>query len=351
MILKELSEAAGISGQEDAVREIILGAISEYVKDVQIDSMGNVLARMPAANGAANAPRVMLAAHMDEVGFMVTGHDSDGLVRFDSVGGIDERILPGLRVKIGKDATPGVIIWTPIHMNREQSVVKMSNLRIDVGASNKGEAEGKAAAGAMVVFDAAYTEIGETTLRGKAFDDRGGCALLVEVLKNGPYPVDVLAAFTVQEEVGLRGATVAARALNPDAAIVLECTTAFDLPNPSDDADDALRDSHNPTTILGKGPALTLMDRSIIVSPKIVQFLRDTAAEENIPYQVKTRMGGGTDGGAIHMANGGVLTAVVSVPCRYIHTPLALMNRTDFNNTLALVRAALNRIETLLETR
>lgn len=338
MILRELSEAVGISGQEDAVRALILDAIRDHAQDIRIDPLGSVTARKPASGDAPL--RVMLAAHMDEIGFMVTGVDSEGLIRFTNVGGIDDRILPGLRVRIGADAVPGVVIWTPIHHNHEQNVVKLSNLRIDIGASSKDDANGKVRRGDAIAFDSKFMEIGEKTLRGKAFDDRVGCSLLVDVLRGGPYPVEVLAAFTVQEEIGLRGATVAAQTLNPDVALALEGTTAFDLPNPQADADD--RDDLNPTCRLGDGPVLTVVDASMIVHPRLLAFLRATAAKHAIPHQFKTRPGGGTDAGAMHRANAGVPSAVISVPCRYIHSPAAYLNRDDYASTLRLIQAVLH---------
>ncbi|HVU15154.1 MAG TPA: hypothetical protein VHD90_27965, partial [Phototrophicaceae bacterium] len=234
MLLKELSEAVGVSGSEDAVRKIILPAIQDHVTDIKINALGGITA-LKKGTGASPL-RVMIAAHMDEIGFMVRGFDGDGLIRFSPIGGIDERILPGLRVKIG--SVSGVIIWTPIHLNRDQNVVKLNNLRIDIGASSKDEAAGKVKPGDRVSFDTVYVEVGEKMLRGKAFDDRVGCSLLIDVLQGGPYPVDILAAFTVEEEIGLRGAKVAAQALNPDIAIILEGTTANDLPNPLAEPDD-----------------------------------------------------------------------------------------------------------------
>ena len=340
MLLKELSEAIGISGKEDAVRSIVLNAIRGHASDIRIDPMGSVTA---LKKGTAERPlRVMLAAHMDEVGFIVMGYESDGLIRFGSIGGIDDRILPGLRVKIGDDLIPGVIVWTPIHKNYDQNVVKMSNLRIDIGASSKDEASGKAKRGDRIAFDSRYMEVGERMLRGKAFDDRVGCSLLIDVLQGEPYPVDVLAAFTVQEEIGVRGAQVAAQTLNPDVAIVLEGTTAHDLPNPTEEPDD--EETPNPTCRVLGGPALTYMDRSMIVNPRLLRFVRETAEAEGIPHQVKTMLGGGTDGGAIHLANGGVPTAVISLPCRYIHSPSAYLHRDDYDHTLQLIRAVLNRI-------
>lgn len=337
MILRELSDAVGVSGKEDAVRKIILQAIQGHVTDVALDPLGSISARK--AGTESGRPRVMVAAHMDEVGFMITGVDADGLLRFTSIGGLDDRILPGLRVRVSDNLIPGCIIWTPIHKNKDQNVVKMKSLRIDIGATSKDNAAGQAKAGDRVAFDTRFTEVGEKVLRGKAFDDRVGCALLVDVLQGGPYPVDVLAAFTVQEEIGLRGAVVAAQRIEPDVALVLEGTTANDLPNPLALADDET--DINPTCRLGDGPVLTLMDRSMIVNPRLLDFVRSTAEANNIPFQYKTQLGGGTDGGAIHMANGGRPTAVISMPCRYIHSPIALLHRDDYAHTLQLVQALL----------
>lgn len=342
MILKSLSEAVGVSGKEDAVRKIILEAIDGHAESIRIDSMGSVTAIKPGKTKKKNLPRVMLAAHMDEIGFMVTGYDSNGLIRFTNVGGVDDRILPGLRVRIGANLTPGVIIWAPIHKNRDQNVTKMSSLRIDIGATNKEGVSSKVRRGDRIAFDSQFMELGEKTLRGKAFDDRAGCALLVDILQGGPYPVDVLAAFTVQEEVGLRGAQVAAQTLKPDVAFALEGTTAHDVPDPTADRDDETE--INPACRMGYGPALTVMDRSMITQPVLLNFLRTTAEKNGIPYQLKTQLGGGTDAGSIHLTEGGVPSAVISLPCRYIHSPAAYLNRDDYDNTLALLKAALKAI-------
>jgi len=254
---------------------------------------------------------------------------------------VDERILPGLRVKIGD--TPGVIIWAPIHKTYGQNnTAKLNTLRIDIGATSKDEASGKARRGDRVAFDSKFIEVSEKMLRGKAFDDRVGCSLLVDILQGGPYSVDVLAAFTVQEEIGLRGARVAAQAFNPDVAIALEGTTANDIPNPMAEADDEA--DPNPTCRLGDGPALTVMDMSMIADPRILRFLRQTAEANSIPYQLKTQLGGGTDAGAIHLANAGAPAAVISMPCRYIHSPSAYLNRDDYDNTLRLVQATLKSL-------
>jgi putative aminopeptidase FrvX len=342
VILQELSEAIGVSSKEEAVRKVILKAIDGHVTDIRIDPMGSITAFKKASGRKAKGEtplRVMLAAHMDEVGFMVTGFDSDGTIRFTPIGGVDERILPGLRVKIGDNGIPGVILWTPIHKNREQNVVKQSNLRIDIGATSKDEASGKVKAGDIVAFDSRFMEIGEKMLRGKSFDDRAGCSVLVDVLQGGPYPVDIVAAFTVQEEIGLRGAIVAAQALKPEVAFVLEGSPAHDVPNPMAEPDED--EESNPACRLTGGPVLTVMDRSMIVHPRLLGYLRQTADKNHIPYQLKTALGGGTDGGSIHTANSGIPTAVISVPCRYIHSPTAYLHRDDYANAVQLVQAAL----------
>jgi len=338
--LRALSEAVGISGREDAVRQVVIDAIHPHVEDLHIDPMGSVTARKHASGVGGETPaRVLLAAHMDEIGFMLTGFDGDGLIRFAAVGGVDDRILPGLRVRVGENAIPGVILWTPIHKNREQNVVKLANLRIDIGASNKDEAAGKVKRGDLIAFDSQFREVGERMRRGKAFDDRAGCSLLIDLLQES-YPVEILAAFTVQEEIGLRGSQVVAQTLQPDLALILEGTTANDLPDPLANGDE--RNTPNPTARVGAGPVLTVMDRSLIVPPRLFAFMRETAEAEGIPFQLKQQLGGGTDGGSIHMAGDGVLTGVISLPCRYIHSPAAYLHLDDYDHTLQLIKAILN---------
>ena len=337
MILRELSEAIGVSGEEDDVREVIIPAIQDRVASLEVDALGN----LTALQRGTQYPEftVMIAAHMDEIGLMVTAVESNGLIQFTNVGGIDARILPGLRVKVGRGRTPGVVLWKPIHKWRDMKTAAIDSLRIDVGATDRQAAQ----PGDRIAFDSAYTQLGPDSVRGKAFDDRVGCSILVDILQGGPYPVTVAAAFTVQEEIGLRGAQVAARRLQPDAAIVLEGTTAYDVPDPNLelDADDL---PTNPGTKLGAGVVLTLVDGRMISDPRVLDFLRRTAEAQEIPYQFKTIGGGGTDGGAIHTAQTGLPTMTLSTPCRYIHSPTALMNLKDYDNTLQLSTAVLKAI-------
>lgn len=338
MILEQLSNAIGVSGEEDEARGIIIDAIRDHVSDLQVDALGNVTA---CQRGTAHPDfSVMIAAHMDEIGMMVTAVEANGLIQFTQVGGIDPRILPGKRVKVGPNRTPGVILWKPIHLWRDMKTVPIDALRIDVGASDRSAAE----PGDRIAFDGAYTQLSETVVRGKAFDDRVGCSVLVDILQNGPYPVTVAAAFTAQEEIGLRGAQVAAERLNPDAAIVLEGTYAYDVPDPNREPDAGDLPA-NPGTRFGKGAVLTLADQQMITDPRVLAFLRETAEAKDIAYQVKTMAGGGTDGGAIHLARAGIPTMPISAPCRYIHTPTALLHLGDYENVLALSQAVLRRIQ------
>ncbi len=337
MYLQQLSEAIGVSGEEDEVRKIVIDAIRDHVSDLSVDALGNVIALQRGTDHSAYT--VMMAAHMDEIGMMVTAVDAKGLIQFTRVGGIDARILPGLRVKVGPERRPGVILWKPIHLGRDRKTVEIENLRIDVGATDKSAAE----PGDRIAFDGHYMQLSERVVRGKAFDDRVGCSVLIDILRGGPYPVTVAAAFTAQEEIGLRGAQVAAERLRPDAAIVLEGTYAYDVPDPTREVD-AGDLPGNPGTRFGRGAVITLSDRQMITDPRAVAFLRGTAESKGIAYQVKTMGGGGTDGGAIHLAQAGIPTMPISAPCRYIHTPTALLHLDDYQSVLDLSRAVLTSI-------
>jgi putative aminopeptidase FrvX len=335
MNLRELSEAVGISGNEDQVRSVVLNAVRGHVDEARIDTLGNVLV---AKRGTGPQPmRVMVAAHMDEIGLMVTGHDGDGYLRVRTVGGIDARLLPGVFLQVGPDRLPGVIGLKPVHLledNEEERIPRLENLVIDIGAKSRDEAEKLAPLGTYASFNTRFRELGPT-VSGKAFDDRAGCAVLVELLRGEPFPFDVHGVFTVQEEVGLRGARVAAYAIAPDCAFALEGTIADDLPKDKESS---------PTTMLGKGPAITVMDRSFIADRRLVQLLVGTADELGIPYQIKQPGIGGTDAGAIFAVREGVPSVTVAVPCRYIHSPVSLLSLDDFANTVRLMREALTRL-------
>jgi len=335
MELRELSEAFGVSGNEDDVRALVLDAVRDHVDEVRIDAMGNVLA-LKRGTGS-DRMRVMVAAHMDEVGLMVVDHDDNGLLKVDAVGGIVPRILPGTLLTVGPDRIPGVIGIKPIHLlesGEMEKAPKMEDLAIDVGAKDKDEATKLAPPGTYATFATQYRELGPT-VTGKAFDDRAGCAVLVELLQGARFGFDLHAAFTVQEEVGLRGAKVAAYTIDPQCAFALDVTVANDLPKEKDTS---------PNSELGKGPAITAMDRSFIADRRLVRLLTGTADALGIPYQMKQSSVGGTDAGVIHLAREGVPSAAVAVPCRYIHSPASLLSLEDLDNTVRLMREALSRL-------
>jgi endoglucanase len=335
MILGALSDAFGPSGCEQDVRQVVLSAISEKVDQVQVDHLGNVIARQ---KGTANPGfKVMVAAHMDEVGLMITHADESGLLHFAKVGGIDDRVLPAKGVRIGASKLPGVIIIKPVHLTtrvERGKVVSHDKLAIDIGATTKAEAERLVKRGEYATFDIQFEDLG-AVVKGKAFDDRAGCAVLVALIENGPYPFDFWPVFTTMEEVGLRGARVAGYHVMPDAAFVLEGTICDDGPRDRD---------LSPTTQVGKGPALSAMDRSVIADRRLLRLLIETAEAEGIVYQFKQPGKGGTDAGAIHLAKTGVPVAPVSVPSRYIHSPVCVLSKQDMEDTIKLMTAALQRL-------
>lgn len=321
----------GVSGNEDAVRRYIADQIRAHVDEMWVDPLGNLIARK---GSHLPGPHLMLAAHMDEVGLMITHIEDDGLLRFSTVGGIDPRVLPSTFLRIGKDQVPGVIGAKPIHLKKadeRNKPVPFDDIFIDIGARDRAEAERLVKVGDYAVFWTDYEELGERRAKGKAFDDRVGCHVLIELLK-GPVSSPLTAAFTVQEEIGLRGAKVAAQAVQPDYAVVLEGTTCADIP---------LSVPHGESTRLGRGPAITMADRTTVVHPKMVQALIEAAERANVPYQIKRTTFGGTDAGSIHRAGAGIPTGVVSVPCRYIHSPAAMLSLDDVANTIRLMQAFL----------
>ncbi|MBC7236323.1 MAG: M42 family metallopeptidase [Chloroflexi bacterium] len=341
MLLQKLSEARGVSGDEGAVRDLLLDAVRDLVDEYRLDALGNLICLKKGTDGASWPRKVLVAAHMDEVGFMVTAINNDGTLRVEAVGGLDDRILLSKQVLVGKDGVPGVIGYRPIHLipaDQRSKVPELKELAVDIGATDKADAEKRVSRGDYVSFHTSFETLSEGGLRavkGKAFDDRAGCAVLVEVLRER-YAFDLYAVFTAQEEVGLRGARVAAYAVDPDVALALEGTICDDLPSDED---------QSPVTELGKGPAITLMDNSFIADRRLVNLLVRSAEEAGLPYQFKRAVAGGTDAGALHLAREGVPAAVVSVPCRYIHAPVALLSLEDFEHTVRLVVAALHNLE------
>ncbi|HEX7973669.1 MAG TPA: hypothetical protein VF498_04600 [Anaerolineales bacterium] len=335
-LLERLCNACAVSGDERQVRAIVLEQVRPHASEVRIDAIGNVLVTRPGQG--ENRLRVMLAAHMDEVGFMLTNDEGEGIFRFDTVGGLDTRQLAGKPVWIGRERTPGVIGAKPIHLttaDERKRTIPLDTLRIDVGPANGN----KVKMGDWATFATTFARLGPS-VRAKALDNRLGVATLIELVRSAPANIDLLAAFTVQEEVGLRGARVAAYAFNPQAAIVLDSTPANDLPP----WDGSSSENTRYNTRLGAGPAIYLADHTTLSDPRLVRHFVDTAEALGIPYQIRQPGGGGTDAGAIHKQHAGIPSISISVPGRYAHTAAGLARISDWEHTLVLVQAALERL-------
>ncbi len=339
MLLEQLSNAFGPAGCEQEVRRTLARALRDKVDDLQTDALGNLIA-FKRGTGPEPRLKVMVDAHTDEVGLMITRIEKNGLLGFRTVGGMEDRLLLAKRVVVGEGRLPGAILAPPIHLTKpeqRQQIIKIDQLVIDIGASSQEEAKELAKVGDYAVFDTRFqvlAEDGLRTVKGKALDDRAGCAVAA-ALADGEYDADLYLAFSVQEEVGLRGARVAAFRIEPDVGFALEGTVCDDTPKKRD---------VSPTTQLGKGPAITVMDRSFIADKRLVRLLIDTAEAEGIPYQLRQPGVGRTDAGAIHLTKTGVPSATVSVPCRYIHTPASLLSLNDFDNAVALMKATLHAL-------
>ena len=334
VLLGRLSEASGVSGGEDAVRRILIEDVRDHVDSLEIDALGSLVARIAPAsrtNGSRSrrGPHVLLCAHMDEVGLMVTAIENEGRLRVRRVGGIDQRILVGQPFRIGANGLRGVLGALPPHLvaraDREK-VIAIEDMYLDIGASSREEAERHVAVGDYACFDTTYEQWGPTR-KGKAFDDRVGCTVLASLVKKRP-PVPVTAVWSVQEEVGLRGAGAAARRASADIAIVLEGTASGEAPGAS---------PGESAPIMGGGPALTVQDRTLMADARLVDLLERTGKERKIPTQWKRPGVGGTDAGRISLSGAGIPAAVVSVACRYIHAPAAYLDVRDPQRVTALV--------------
>lgn len=339
MLLSDLTMLAGVSGNETAVREYIYRIIKDKCDEITIDSMGNMCALMRGTD--KNPKKVMLCAHMDEIGMITSQITDNGFIKFKTVGGIDPRIMVSKRVLIGKNAHAGVIGYKAVHLQdkaERETTAKAKNLYIDIGAKDKKDAEKRVKIGDYIVFDSDYREFGNGLIKARALDDRAGCAVLAE-LAGQRFNFDLYLCFTVQEEVGLRGATIATNRIHPDLAIVLEATTCSDV---------AGTKPEERSTVLGGGAAISFIDRSTYYSKKLTHFLYQLADTNHIPVQYKQTAMGGNDAGSIHLACGGIPTAAISIPARYIHSPSSVISKTDFNACRSLVKLFLQEANTCL---
>ena len=303
--------------------------VSDDADEIIVDSIGNLIA-LKKGTGKQNK-KVMISAHMDEVGLIISKISDDGFLKFKSVGGIDPRVMISKKVKIGEKGLSGVIGAKAIHLQKKserESVPKEEDLYIDIGAKSKEDAENDVSLGDFCAFDSSFQEFGDGRIKAKALDDRVGCAVMMELFKEAPYPFDLYAVFTVQEEVGCRGARVAASRIAPDVAIVLEGTTCSDVHG---------TDEKDYSTELGKGPALSILDRSTYYDKDLTQAIYKCAKTHKIPVQFKKTATGGNDAAVIHLSNGGVKTAAVSVPARYIHSASSVIAKTDVDAMKTLI--------------
>lgn len=308
-LLQRLTGLIGVSGREDGVREFIKSQLPPECEAVT-DNTGNLIVFKKGEKTPKN--KVMLCAHTDEVGFIATSVTDEGLLKFAPVGGISPSAVFGRRVRF-TNGTAGVIAAKPVHMVKGDEKDKQPDfdeLTIDIGAASREEAEKKVALGDVCTFENDFFIFGNDRIHAKALDDRIGCMIMLEML-NAPNEYDLNCVFTVREEVGLRGAGCAAYTVKPDFAIVLETTTACDIAGTEDE---------NRVCILGNGAVASFMDKSTIYDSELYKLSFKTAEEIGVKCQTKTRVAGGNDSGAVHKAVGGIRTAAISVPTRYLHT-------------------------------
>ena len=335
-LTEKLSRLCGTSGDENEVRDFIKSCLPADCK-TQTDSIGNLIVFRKGRTAPKN--KVMICAHMDEVGFIVTAVTEDGRLKFSPVGGINPAVVFGRQV-VFKNGTVGVIAAKPIHLltDDEKDVQpKIADLAIDIGAVSKAEAEKLVSAGDFCYFRSEYEEFGDGFIKGKALDDRAGCAMLLCLLQKEPE-YDFYAVFTVQEEIGTRGALCAAYNVKPDMAIVLETTTACDIPGSEDE---------KAVCRLGKGAVASFMDKGTIYDRELYRLSFECAAAAGVLCQTKTLVAGGNDSGAIHKAVGGIRTAALSVPTRYLHSPACVMKKTDVEAVMKTAEALAERLAEL----
>lgn len=335
-MIKTLCELFGPSGYEDPVAAKIASFLPDSVSFFT-DRIGNAYAiKEPSGDEKGT---IMLCAHMDEVGLIISSIYPDGALGFQSVGGIVPTCLLGKRVSIGTNGVLGVIGSVPIHLlskEEKEREIPISKMYIDIGAANAEEAAKLVSLGDYAVFDTAFSET-EAIFCGKALDDRLGCAAIIEVMKSyQPEHFRLVGCFTVQEETGIRGAKVAAEKIKPNLSLVFETTTCNDLPNVL---------SQQCVTKMGEGIALSVADAYTIYPHRLRERLVSLAEKNNISYQIKNQTFGGNDCGNISIANGGIPVAVLSVPCRYLHTPVSFASRSDYQAGIDLALAFLKEME------
>ncbi len=325
--VKTLCALSGVSSWEDEVRAYLMERARPYADELRVDPMGSLIVFKKGAKATGN--KLMLCAHMDEVGIIVKSITDDGYLKFACVGGIDRRVLIGKKLLIGPKKVRGIVGLKAYHLvsaEEEKKTPKLEEFYIDVGAPDKGAAEALVELGDVGVFDSDCVEFGDGMLKAKAIDDRVGCAVLLKLLERD-LPMDCTFAFTVQEEVGTRGAFGAAFSVTPEIALILEGTTAADSP---------AMEPHRQVCAPGRGPVIPFMDGGTIYDRALFERLRDLAEANGIPWQTKHYISGGTDASAIQRSKAGVRVCAVSAAVRYLHAPASVAAVKDFDAMLEL---------------
>ena len=333
-MLKDLCLLNGTSGDEVCVRDYIINEIKEY-STYEVDNLGSVIAYKKGKKKPNKT--VCINAHMDEVGFIITGITSDGYLRFAPVGGIDTKVCLDRAVTVGVNRINGVIADKAYHLLEEGEKDKapsFDKLLIDIGAKSEKEAQSVVSLGDFAYFESDYTELGNGYIKAKALDDRIGCMLMIELIKS-ELEYDTVFCFNVQEEVGLRGSKCTSFAVGADISIVLEATTAGDLDGVS---------GADRVCVLGNGGVVSFMDNRTIYDRELYKLAMNTASENNIPVQTKTAVAGGNDAGSIQTSGKGAKVMALSLPCRYIHSPSSVVKKSDIDNTRKLLKEILKKI-------
>lgn len=327
--LKALCNLNGISGRENRVRDYIINEIKDYA-EYKVDPLGNLIVYKKGKNRAKN--KVMLDAHTDEVGLIVTGVSAEGFLSFAKVGGIDNKVIIGRNVLVGEKKIPGVLGIKPIHLiekDEEQNVPKDDDMYIDIGAKNREDALADVSLGDEVTFESGFVEFGDGFIKAKAVDNRAGCAILIDLIQS-ELEYDCVFTFTVQEEIGTRGAGTAAFEVQPDYAIVAETTTAADISGVK---------GENRVCVCGDGPAVSFMDNGTVYNMEIYNRALELGKEKGIKCQTKTKVAGGNNARSIHTSRGGVITQVISLPTRYLHSPCCVCKYDDIEASRELIKA------------
>jgi endoglucanase len=325
-LLQRLTETFSTSGNEEPIRLVILNEVKGFADDCRVDALGNLIVRKGRlASGAARSEgkRIMIAAHMDEIGLMVTHVDEKGFIRFTGIGGVYPRHLPGGRVRFTSGLTGVIGLETTDHV---ADVPELEKMFIDIGASSKKDCPVRI--GDVAAFERPFLDLGNRVV-AKSMDDRVGCAVAIEALKRiRSTPHELYFVFTTQEEVGTRGAQTSAYGVDPDLGFSIDVTGWGDTPGKKD-----------LTIALGSGPAIKIRDGGMLSDPRVIEWMTRAAEKAKIPYQREVLLGGTTDARAMQVVRGGIPVGCISIPCRYVHSPSEMIDLQDVENAIKLVVA------------